>query len=156
MRRMCLWHVELIHAWHWNTPRGCGCSNFKALGKFTENLTVGGELVVPRKKSLPAVSIILGTILGDNFAGIEQSLQEGLNDMTKVWDWSIKFLCLRLPMGHAWMICVERIVQVILKGEQIYEKKIVSEMAIFVEASLVCENSIQPLKIVVIFPNDRI
>ena len=70
MRRMRLWRVELVHAWHWNTPRGCRCSNFKAIGKFRENLIVGGELVVPQKKSLPAVLIILGTILRDNFAEI--------------------------------------------------------------------------------------
>ena len=63
MRRMQLWHVEVVHAWHWNTPRDCGCSNFEAIGKFKENLTVGSELVVPWKKFAPAVSFILGTIL---------------------------------------------------------------------------------------------
>ena len=74
MRRMPLRRVELVHAWQWNTPKGCGCSNFKAGGKFRKNLHVGGELIVPQEKSLPVVSIILGTILGDSFSGIEQSL----------------------------------------------------------------------------------
>ena len=74
MRRMHVWRVELVHAWQWNTPKGCGCNNFKAFGKFRKNLLVGGELVVPWKKSSPVMLIILGTILGDNFAGIEQSL----------------------------------------------------------------------------------
>ena len=74
MRRMRVRRVELVHAWQWNTPRGCRCSNFKAFGKFKKNLLVGSELVVLRKKSLSAVSIILGTILGDSFARIEQSL----------------------------------------------------------------------------------
>ena len=92
----------------------------------------------------------------DNFAGVEQSLQEGLNGMTKVQDWSIMFLLLRLPMIHGWVIRAEGIVQDIPIGKGIYEKKIVSEMAILVEASLVRENSIQPLKIVVIFSSDRI
>ena len=76
--------------------------------------------------------------------------------MTKVQDWSVTFLLFRLPMIHAWVICAERIVQDIPIGEQIYEKKIVSEMTIFAEASHVCKNSIQLLKIVVIFSSDRI
>ena len=76
--------------------------------------------------------------------------------MTKVRDWRVMFLLFRLPMLHAWVICAERIVQDIPIGERIYEKKIVLEMAVFAEASPVCENSIQPLKIVVIFSSDRI
>ena len=59
-------------------------------------------------------------------------------------------------MVHGWVICDEGIVQDIPIGEGIYEKKIVSEMAVLAEASLVHENSIQPLKIVVIFSSDRI
>ena len=59
-------------------------------------------------------------------------------------------------MVHGWVICAKGIVQNILIGEQIYEKKIVSEMVVFAEASPVHENSIQPLKIVVIFSSDRI
>ena len=86
MRRRRHRRVELVHAWQWNTPRSCGCSDFKASGKFRENLPVRGELVVPREESLPVVSIILGTILRDSFAEVEQSLQEGLNGMTKVRD----------------------------------------------------------------------
>ena len=76
--------------------------------------------------------------------------------MTKIRDWSITFLLLRLPMVHGWVIRAEGIVQDIPIGEGIYEKKIVSEMAVLVEASLARENSIQPLKIVVIFSSDRI
>ena len=57
--------------------------------------------------------------------------------MTKVRDWSITFLLLRLPLVHAWVIHVEGIVQDILIGERIYKKKIVSEMAVFAEALLV-------------------
>ena len=76
--------------------------------------------------------------------------------MTKVRDWSITFRLLRFPMVHAWVIRAKRIVQDIPIGERIYEKKIVSEMAVFAEALPVCENSIQPLKVVVIFPSDRI
>ena len=76
--------------------------------------------------------------------------------MTKVRDWSVTFLLLRLPMVHGWVIHTEGIVQDIPIGEWIYEKKIVSEMAIFAKASLVREKSIQPLKIVVIFSSDRI
>ena len=157
MRRRRLRRVELVHVWQWNTPRSCECSNFKAGVKFRKNLLVGGELVVLWEKSPPSVSIILGTILQDSFAGVEQSLQEGLNGMTKVQDWSVKFLLLRLPMVHGWMIRAEEIVQDISIGERTYEKKIVLEMAVFAEASLVHENSIQPLKIlVVIFSSDRI
>ena len=155
MKRRCLRHVELVHAWKWNTP-SCGCNNFKAGGKFVKNLPVGGELVVPWEKSPPAVLIILGTILRDSFARIEQSQQEGLSGMTKVQDWSVTFLLLRLPMVHGWVIRAEGIVQNISIGEQIYKKKIVSEMAVFAKASAVRENSIQPLKIVVIFSSDRI
>ena len=76
--------------------------------------------------------------------------------MTKVRDWSVTFLLLRLPMIHGWVIRAEGIVQDIAIGEGIDEKKIVSEMAVFAKASLVRENSIQPLKIVVIFSSDRI
>ena len=100
------------------------------------------NLVVPRKKSPPAVSIIEGTILRDNFSGVEQSLQEGLNSTTKVRDWSVTFLLLRLPMIHGWVIRAEGIVQDIAIGEGIDEKKIVSEVAVFAKASPVCENSI--------------
>ena len=57
---------------------------------------------------------------------------------------------------HGWVIRAERIVQDIAIGEGIDEKKILSEMAVFAKASPVRENSIQPLKIVVIFSSDRI
>ena len=130
MRRRRHRHVELVHARQWNTPRSCGCNNFKAGCKFRENLLVRGELVVPPEKSLPAVSIIQGTILWDNFSGVEQSLQEGLNGMTKIRDWSVTFLLLRLPMIHGWVIYAEGIVQDIAIGEGIDKKKIVSEMAV--------------------------
>ena len=76
--------------------------------------------------------------------------------MTKVRDWSITFLLLRLPMIHGWVIRAEGIVQDIAIGEGIDEKKIVLEMAVFAKASPIRENSIQPLKIVVIFSSDRI
>ena len=76
--------------------------------------------------------------------------------MTKVCDWSVTFLLLQLPMIHGWVIRVEKIVQDIAIGEGIDKKKIVSKMAIFAKASPVRENSIQPLKIVVIFSSDRI
>ena len=155
MRRRRLRRIELVHAWQWNTP-SCGCRNFKAGGKFKKNLPIGGELVVPREKSPLAVSIILGTILRDSFAGIEQSLQERLNGMTKVRDWSVTFLLFRLPMVHDWVIHAEGIVQNIPIGERIYEKKIVSEMVVFSKASTIRENSIQPLKIFVIFSSDWI
>ena len=59
-------------------------------------------------------------------------------------------------MIHGWVIGAEGIVQDIAIGEGIDEKKIVSEMAVFAKASHVRENSIQPLKIVVIFSSDRI
>ena len=59
-------------------------------------------------------------------------------------------------MIHGWVICAEGIVQDIAIGEGIDEKKIVSEMAVFAKALPVRENSIQPLKIVVIFSSDRI
>ena len=156
MRRTRPQCVELAHAWQWNIPRSCGCSDLKAGSKFRKNLPVGGKLVVPREKSPPALSIILGTMLRDNFVGIEQSLQKGLNGMTKVWDWSVTFLFLRLPMVHGWVICTEGTVQNIPIGERIYKKKIVSEMIVFAKASPVHENSIQPFKIVVIFSSDRI
>ena len=156
MRRRRHRRVELVHAKQWNTPRSCGCSDFKAGCKFWKNLLVRGKLIVPRKKSPPAVSIIEGTILRDSFSRVEQSLQEGLNGTTKVRDWSVTFLLLRLPMIHGWVICAEGIVQDIAIGEGIDEKKIVSEMAVFAKASPVRENSIQTLKIVVIFSSDRI
>ena len=57
--------IELVYAWHWNTPRGLGCSNFEAVGIFRENHTVQSKLVVFWKKFAPAVSVILGTILRD-------------------------------------------------------------------------------------------
>ena len=76
--------------------------------------------------------------------------------MTKVQDWSVTFLLLRLPMVHGWVIHAKGIVQNIPIRERIYEKKIVSEMAVFAEALPVRENSIQPLKIVVIFSSDQI
>ena len=76
--------------------------------------------------------------------------------MTKIQNWSVTFLLLRLPMVHGWVISAEGIVQIIPIGKRIYEKKIVSEMAIFAEASHVRENSIQPLKIVVIFSSNQI
>ena len=76
--------------------------------------------------------------------------------MTKVQDWSVMFLLLRLPMVHGWVIRTEGIVQNIPIGKRIYKTKIVSEMAVFAEASPVRENSIQSLKIVVIFSSDRI
>ena len=102
------------------------------------------------------MSIIEGTILRDSFSRVEQSLQEGLNGTTKVRDWSVTFLLLRLPMIHGWVIRAERIVQDIAIGKGINEKKIVSEMAVFAKASPVRENSIQTLKIVVIFSSDQI
>ena len=120
MRRRHHRRVELVHARQWNTPRSCGCSDFKARCKFRENLPVRGEFVVPQEKSLPAVSIILGTILWDSFAGVKQSLQEGLNGMTKVRDWSVTILLLRLPMIHGWVVRTEGIVQDIPIGEGIY------------------------------------
>ena len=129
---------------------------FQAGCKFWKNLLVRGEFVVPRKKSPLAVSIIEGTILRDSFFGVEQSLQEGLNGTTKVRDWSVIFLLLRLPMIHGWVIRAEGIVQDIAIGKGIDEKKIVSEMAVFAKASPVRENSIQMLKIVAIFSSDRI
>ena len=52
------------------------------------------------------------------------------------------FLLFRLPMVHGWVIRAEGIVQDIPIGKGIYEKKIVSEMAVLAEASLVRENSI--------------
>ena len=76
--------------------------------------------------------------------------------MTKVRDWSVTFFFVRLPMIHGWVIRAEGIVQDIAIGEGINEKKIVSEMAVFAKASPIRENSIQPLKIVVIFSSDRI
>ena len=76
--------------------------------------------------------------------------------MTKVQDWRVMFLLLRLPMVHSWMISAERIVEDISIGEWIYEKKIVSKMAVFAETPRVCENSIQPLKIIVVFLSNRI
>ena len=75
--------------------------------------------------------------------------------MTKVRDWSVTFLLLRLPMVHGWVISAERIVEDIPIGEWIY-KKIVSKMAVFAKTPRVCENSIQPLKIIVVFSSNRI
>ena len=86
--------------------------------------------------------IIQGTILRDNFSGVKQSLQEGLNGTTKVRDWSVTFLLLRLPMIYGWEIRAKGIVQDIAIGEGIDEKKIVSEMAVVAKASPVRENSI--------------
>ena len=62
--------------------------------------------------------------------------------MTKVQDWSVTLLLLRLPMVHGWVIRAEGIVQNIPISEWIYEKKIVLEMAVFAEALHVRENSI--------------
>ena len=121
----------------------CGCSNFKAGCKFWENLPVRSKLVIPREKSPPTMSIILGNILRDSFARVEQSLQEGLNDMMKVRDWSDTFLFLRLPMIYGWVIRAEEIVQDIPIGKEIYEKKIVSEMAVLAEALLVRGNFVR-------------
>ena len=100
--------------------------------------------------------ITLGTILRDSFSGVKQSLQEGLNRMTKVQDWRVTFLLLRLPMVHSWVISTERIVEDIPLGKRIYEKKIVSKMAVFAETPRVRENCIQPLKIIVVFSSNRI
>ena len=55
------------------------------------------------------------------------------------------FFLFRLPMIHAWVIRVERIVKDISIGKRIYKKTIVSEMAVFAKALLVCENSIHAL-----------
>ena len=88
------------------------------------------------------MSIILGTILRDSFSGVQQSLKEGLDGMTKVQDWRVKFLLLRLPMVHSWVISAERIVEDIPLGKRIYEKKIVLKMAVFAETPRVRENSI--------------
>ena len=76
--------------------------------------------------------------------------------MTKVRDWRVTFLLFRLPMVHSWVISVERIVEDILIGDWTYEKEIVLEMAVFAETPRVCENSIQPLKIIVVFSSNRI
>ena len=76
--------------------------------------------------------------------------------MTKVQDWSVTFLLLRLPMVHGWVISAERIVEDISIGERIYKKKIVSKKAVFAETPRVLENSIQPLKIIVVFSSNRI
>ena len=76
--------------------------------------------------------------------------------MTKVRDWRVKFLLLRLPMVHGWVISAKRIVEDIPIGERIYEKKIVSKMAVFAETPCVCENSIQPFKIIFVFSSNRI
>ena len=54
------------------------------------------------------------------------------------------------------MISAEWIVEDIPIGERIYEKKIVSKMALFAETPRVHENSIQPLKIIVVFSSNRI
>ena len=110
----------------------------------------------PPEKSPPTMSIILGTILQDSFSGVKQSLKEGLNGITKVRDWSVMFLLLRLPMVHSWVISAERIIEDIPIGERIYEKKIVSKMAVFAETPCVRENSIQLLKIIVVFLSNRI
>ena len=59
-------------------------------------------------------------------------------------------------MIHGWVKRAERIFQDIAIGEGIDEKKIVLKMAVFAKASPVRENSIQPLKIVVVFSSDRI
>ena len=59
-------------------------------------------------------------------------------------------------MVHSWVISVERIVEDIPIGEQIYEKKIVSKMAVFAETPCVRENSVQPLKIIVVISSNRI
>ena len=102
------------------------------------------------------MSIILGTILRDSFSRVKQSLKEGLNGMTKVRDWRVILLLFRLSMVHSWVISAERIVEYIPIGERIYEKKIVSKVAVFAETPRVCENSIQPLKIIVEFLSNRI
>ena len=102
------------------------------------------------------MSIILGTILRDSFSGVKQSLQEGLNGMMKVRNWRVTFLLLRLPMVHSWVISVKQIVEDIPIGERIYEKKIILKMAVFAETLRVHENSIQPLKIIVVFFSNRI
>ena len=65
-------------------------------------------------------------------------------------------LPLRLSMVYSWVISAERIVEDIPIGEGIYEKKIVSKMAVFAETPHVRENSIQPLKIIVVFSSNRI
>ena len=59
-------------------------------------------------------------------------------------------------MVHSWVISTERIVEDIPIGEQIYEKKIVSKMAVFAETLHVRENSIQSLKIIVVFSSNWI
>ena len=76
--------------------------------------------------------------------------------MTKVRDWRVKFLLLRLPMVHGWVISAKRIVEDIPIGERIYEKKIVSKMAVFAKTPRVRENSIKALKIIVVFSSNRI
>ena len=102
------------------------------------------------------MSIILGTILRDSFSGVKQSLKEGLNGIMKVRDWRVILLLFRLPMVHSWVISTEWIVEYIPIGERIYEKKIVSKMAVLAETPRVRENSIQPLKIIVEFLSNRI
>ena len=76
--------------------------------------------------------------------------------MTKVRDCRVKFLLLRLPMVHGWVISAKQIVKDIPIGERIYEKKIISKMAVFAETPYVRENSIQALKIIVVFSSNRI
>ena len=62
--------------------------------------------------------------------------------MTKVRDWKVTFLLLRLPMVHGYVISAERIVEDIPIGKWIYEKKIVLKMVVFAKTPRVRENSI--------------
>ena len=57
-------------------------------------------------------------------------------------------------MVHGWVISAKRIVEDIPIGERIYKKKIVSKMVVFAETPCVRENSIQALKIIVIFSSN--
>ena len=112
---------KFVHSRRRNTPRHCKRINFKPLGAIRKDVPVQSVLLIPRKYSAPAASVVLGTKLWHSPSGVKQSLKEGLNDRPKVWNFGTKFIRLRLPMVHGRMICAVGIVKDIPVRKRIYD-----------------------------------
>ena len=93
---------------------------------------------------------MLDTILRESFTRVKQSLEERLNNMPKVWNFSVQFLLLSLSMIHVWMIRVVGIVQNVTMVKRIYNKEIVPQMVKIAKTTHICKNSIQPLLVVIV------
>ena len=123
-QRLCTSPTFLVKGHEEEAPpacRTCSCqaveySKKLRVQRFQSRLQIQGKPACTRRTCRPSgkVSACRVDHSGHNTVGqffeVEQSLQEGLNGMTKVRDWSVTFLLLRLPMIHGWVIRAEGIV----------------------------------------------